>query len=163
MDNVNLLVIALVAACAVCYAISLYHKVNGNIFAAASELIAMAEATWLTGETKMSHVVDALYSKVPAPLKKIFTPEYIQEVVQCIFDQMREYAEQYNDNDGEIASTETIKAEMASTAADLISELVRLTVPELKKKAEEYGISLDGVTKKDDILRAIIEAVLKKA
>ena len=33
----------------------------------------------------------------------------------------------------------------------------------IEKKAEEYGIELDGLTRKDEILRAIMEAVLKKA
>jgi hypothetical protein len=33
----------------------------------------------------------------------------------------------------------------------------------VKKKAEEYGVELDGLTRKDEILRAIMEAVLKKA
>ena len=33
----------------------------------------------------------------------------------------------------------------------------------IEKKAEEYGIELDSLTRKDEILRAIMEAVLKKA
>ena len=56
-----------------------------------------------------------------------------------------------------------ICAQFLIAAADLAIELLKLTVPELKKKAEEYGIELDGLTRKDEILRAIMEAVLKKA
>ena len=34
---------------------------------------------------------------------------------------------------------------------------------EFRRRSEEYGIELDGLTRKDEILRAIMEAVLKKA
>lgn len=163
MDSISMLVIAVVVLCAICYGVTLYYKVKGNIYAAVSELIAIAESTWLSGTVKMSRVVNTIYEEIPAPLKKVFTPSYIESIVQSIFDQMREYAEQYNERDKKSDSTETLKSEMASAAAELIGELVRLTIPELKKKAEENGIALDGVTKKDDILRVIIEAVLKKA
>lgn len=49
------------------------------------------------------------------------------------------------------------------TAVAQITALLNLTIPELKKKAKEYGVELDGLTRKDEILLAIIEAVLKKA
>ena len=78
---------------------------------------------------------------------------------------MRKYADDYKANSeaGVVKTPEEVKTDVAVAAADLAIELLKLTVPELKKKAEEYGIELDGLTRKDEILRAIMEAVLKKA
>lgn len=53
----------------------LFFKVRGNVLGAVSELIALAEASGLTGSEKMSQVVNGLYVKIPTPLKKTFTPD----------------------------------------------------------------------------------------
>ena len=150
MDFLSVLEIIVVVICAITYGFMLFFKVRGNVLGAVSELIALAEASGLTGSEKMSQVVNGLYVKIPTPLKKIFTPERLQSIAQTIFDWMRKYAEE-------------VKTDVAVAAADLAIELLKLTVPELKKKAEEYGVELDGLTRKDEILRAIMEAVLKKA
>ena len=102
---------------------------------------------------------------LPLTLKKIFTPERLQSIAQTIFDWMRKYADEYKANSeaGVVKTPEEVKTDVAVAAADLAIELLKLTVPELKKKAEEYGVELDGLTCKDEILRAIMEAVLKKA
>ena len=163
MDFLSVLEIIVVVICAITYGFMLFFKVRGNVLGAVSELIALAEASGLTGSEKMSQVVNGLYVKIPAPLKKIFTPERLQSIAQTIFDWMRKYADEYKANSeaGVVKTPEEVKTDVA--AADLAIELLKLTVPELKKKAEEYGIELDGLTRKDEILRAIMEAVLKKA
>ena len=163
MDFLSVLEIIVVVICAITYGFMLFFKVRGNVLGAVSELIALAEASGVTGAEKMSQVVNGLYVKIPAPLKKIFTPERLQSIAQTIFDWMRKYADEYKANSeaGVVKTPEEVKTDVA--AADLAIELLKLTVPELKKKAEEYGIELDGLTRKDEILRAIMEAVLKKA
>ena len=165
MDFLSVLEIIVVAICAITYGFMLFFKVRGNVLGAVSELIALAEASGLTGAEKMSQVVNGLYLKIPAPLKKIFPPERLQSIAQTIFDWMRKYADEYKANSeaGVVKTPEEVKTDVAVAAADLAIELLKLTVPELKKKAEEYGIELDGLTRKDEILRAIMEAVLKKA
>ena len=72
---------------------------------------------------------------------------------------MRKYADEYKANSeaGVVKTPEEVKTDVAVAAADLAIELLKLTVPELKKKAEEYGIELDGLTRKDEILRAIMD------
>ena len=157
MDFLSVLEIIVVAICAITYGFMLFFKVRGNVLGAVSELIALAEASGLTGAEKMSQVVNGLYVKIPAPLKKIFTPERLQSIAQTIFDWMRKYADEYKANSeaGVVKTPEEVKTDVAVAAADLAIELLKLTVPELKKKAEEYGIELDGRTRKDEILRAI--------
>lgn len=158
MDFLSVLEIIVVAICAITYGFMLFFKVRGNVLGAVSELIALAEASGLTGAEKMSQVVNGLYLKIPAPLKKIFTPERLQSIAQTIFDWMRKYADEYKANSeaGVVKTPEEVKTDVAVAAADLAIELLKLTVPELKKKAEEYGIKLDGLTRKDEILRAIM-------
>lgn len=165
MSFLSALEIIMVAVCVIACGFVLFFKVRGNVFSAVSELIALAEATGLTGSEKMSRVVDCLYAMIPTALKKVFTTERLQKIAQTIFDWMRKYADEYKANTeaGVIKTPEEEKANVAVAAADLAIELLKLTVPELKKKAEEYGIELDGLTRKDEILRAIMEAVLKKA
>lgn len=165
MDFISVLEIVVVVICAITYGFMLFFKVRGNVLGAVSELIALAEASGLTGAEKMAQVVDALYAKIPAVLKKIFTPERLQNIAQTVFDWMRKYADEYNANSeaGIVKTPEEVKTDVAVAAADLAIELLKLTVPELKKKAEEYGVKLDGLTHKDEILRAIMEAVLKTA
>lgn len=84
MDFLSVLEIIVVAICAITYGFMLFFKVRGNVLGAVSELIALAEASGLTGAEKMSQVVNGLYLKIPAPLKKIFTPERLQSIAQTI-------------------------------------------------------------------------------
>ena len=165
MNFANVLEIVVVVICAITYGIMLFFKIRGNVLGAVSELIALAEASGLTGAEKMGQVVDGLYSNIPAPFKKIFSKNCLQSIAQTVFDWMRKYADEYNANasTGVVKTPEEVKADVIAAAADLTTELLKLTIPELKKKAEEYGVELDGLTRKDEILRAIIEAVLNKA
>lgn len=165
MDFFSILEIVVVVVCAITYGLMLFFKVRGNVLGAVSELIALAEASGLTGPEKMAQVVAGLYGKIPTPLKKIFTPERLQNIAQTIFDWMRKYADEYNANTeaGIEKTRDEAQVDATVAAVDLAIELLKLTVPELKKKAEEYGVKLDGLTKKDDILEAIVKAVLKKA
>lgn len=165
MDFINALEIIVVVICAITYAFMLYFKVKGNVLGAVSEFIALAEASGLTGAEKMAQVVNSLYERIPAPLKKIFTPDRLEKIAQTIFDWMRKYADEYNSNskDGVTKTPEQVREDLAVAAADLITELLKLTVPELKKKAEELGIEIDGKARKDEILRQIVQAVMKAA
>lgn len=165
MDFFSVLEIIVVVICAITYGFMLFFKVRGNVLGAVSELIALAETSGLTGPEKMAQVVANLYDKIPAPLKKIFTPNRLQSIAQTVFDWMRKYADEYNANTeaGIVKTPDEVQVDATVAAVDLAIELLKLTVPELKKKAEEYGVELDGLTRKDDILEAIVKAALKKA
>lgn len=165
MEFISVLEIVVVVICAITYGFMLFFKVRGNVLGAVSELIALAEASGLTGAEKMAQVVQALYAKIPAPLKKIFTEGRLQKIAQTIFDWMRKYADEYKSKSeaGEVKTLDELKVDMAVAAADLVGELMKLTVAELKEKAGDYGVELTGLTRKDDIMRAIVEAALKKA
>lgn len=162
----NVLEIIVVVLCAITYGFMLYFKVRGNVLSVVSELIALAEQSGLTGPEKMDQVVSALYAKIPAFMKKIFTEKWLRGIAQTIFNWMRKYADEYANRIGnDEQNSEETPTNVIDTAAvaELIAELLRLTVPELKQKAEEYGIDLEGISRKDDILKAIVEALLKKA
>lgn len=111
MDFLSVLEIIVVVICAITYGFMLFFKVRGNVLGAVSELIALAEASGLTGSEKMSQVVNGLYVKIPAPLKKIFTPERLQSIAQTIFDWMRKYADEYKANSeaGVVKTPEEVK------------------------------------------------------
>lgn len=166
MNVFDILEIVIVALCATTYGFMLYFKVKGNILGAVSELIALAEETGLAGSEKMARVVDALYEKVPGPLKKILNKTCLEKMAQTIFDWMRRYTDEYQKKQEAPAppkSEEETKAEMVAAAADLISELLKLTVADLKTKANECGVELNGATRRDDIVKAIMVELLKKA
>lgn len=166
MSIINVLEIVMVVICAVTYGFMLYFKVRGNILGVVSELIALAEQTGMTGKEKMAQVVAELYKKVPAPLRKILSEKCLESIAQTIFDWMRKYAEEYNkqQDSGTLPDTdEEKKTQLNQATAELITALLKLTVPELKQKAEDYGVDLSGITKKDDIVKAIVLAILEKA
>lgn len=166
MNVFDILEIVIVALCAITYGFMLYFKVKGNVLGAVSELIALAEETGLAGSEKMAKVVDELYEKVPGPLKRVLNKECLEKIAQTIFDWMRRYTTEYQKKQEAPApakSEEETKAEMVAAAADLISELLKLTVADLKAKANEYGVELNGATRRDDIVKAILVELLKKA
>ena len=166
MNVFDILEIVIVALCAITYGFMLYFKVKGNVLGAVSELIALAEETGLAGSEKMAKVVDELYEKVPGPLKRVLNKECLEKIAQTIFDWMRRYTTEYQKKQEAPApakSEEETKAAMVAAAADLISELLKLTVADLKAKANEYGVELNGATRRDDIVKAILVELLKKA
>ena len=166
MNVFDILEIVIVALCAITYGFMLYFKVKGNVLGAVSELIALAEETGLAGSEKMAKVVDELYEKVPGPLKRVLNKDCLEKIAQTIFDWMRRYTTEYQKKQEAPApakSEEETKAEMVAAAADLISELLKLTVADLKAKANEYGVELNGATRRDDIVKAILVELLKKA
>lgn len=87
--------LCLVILCFAGFGVMLYFKVKGNLFAAVSELIAIAEATNLAGTEKMAQVVSGLMAMVPAPLNKFLTAEKLEILAQYVFDWMRKYADEY--------------------------------------------------------------------
>ena len=52
MDFLSVLEIIVVVICAITYGFMLFFKVRGNVLGAVSELIALAEASGLTGSEK---------------------------------------------------------------------------------------------------------------
>lgn len=74
MDFLSVLEIIVVVICAITYGFMLFFKVRGNVLGAVSELIALAEASGLTGTEKMSQVVNGLYVKIPAPPEENLHP-----------------------------------------------------------------------------------------
>lgn len=167
MTAMEIVEIIIVLLCVIAYGFMLYFKVKGNIVGAVSELIALAEKTGLPGSEKMAQVVDALYAKVPAWLRKIFTKERLQDIAQWIFDWMRKYADTYV----EMAKDDTTDAELKETAvevgteaiADLVTQLMNAGLQELHDLAVEKGVFTDGLKTKKDYAQAIIKAVLNKA
>jgi len=85
----------LVVLCSISIGVILYFKVKGNLLAVVSELIALAEATGLTGAEKMAQVVNGLMELVPMVLRKVLTAEKLEVIAQYVFDWMRQYAEEY--------------------------------------------------------------------
>lgn len=167
MTAMEIVEIIIVLLCVIAYGFMLYFKVKGNVVGAVSELIALAEKTGLPGSEKMAQVVDALYTKVPAWLRKIFTKERLQDIAQWIFDWMRKYADTYV----EMAKDDTTDAELKETAvevgteaiADLVTQLMNAGLQELHDLAVEKGVFTDGLKTKKDYAQAIIKAVLNKA
>jgi len=170
MSFIEIMDIVLVALCVLAYAVQIYLKVKCNVLEAVSELIALAESTGLAGSEKMAQVVERLYEKVPALLKKVLTKDDLQKIAQRIFEWMRRYAVTYANIASESHSEEERKEELkeAATAltieasAEMISGLFGLTLAALKEKAKEYGIEIDQEAQKKEVAQAIIIALLNK-
>ncbi len=167
MTFIEIVEIVIIALCIITYGFMLYFKVRGNVVGAVSELIALAEKTGLPGEQKMAQVVEALYAKVPAFLKKILSKERLQDIAQWIFDWMRKYADTYV----EMAKDDTTDAELKETAvevgteaiAELVAQLMNAGLQELHDIAVEKNVITEGLKTKKDYVQAIIKAVLNKA
>lgn len=163
----DVLEIVVVVLCAITYGLMLYFKVKGNLLGCVSELIALAESTGLAGKEKMAQVIDALYDKVPALLKKVLTKTCIEKIAQTIFDWMRRYSDEYRKNqEGEAHPAKTeeqIKSELTAAAGSLVADLLKLTSAELRELAEKHCIELGGATRKDDIFKAVLVALLNQA
>lgn len=166
MNAKEIIDLVVIIVCIVTYAVMMYFKVKGNVLVAVSELIALAESTGLTGTEKMNSVVQQLMLKIPAPLKKILSEKVVRKIAQYIFDWMREYADNYinaKKEKGEEAAAELLKEELLNTSAELIAELIELSMDALKEKASGYGIEMKEDSTKEDIIKEILNATLKKA
>lgn len=166
MSVTEIISVVMVVICAIVAGFMFYYRVRGNVFGAVSELIAIAETTGLAGPEKMAQVVASLAKMVPAWLRKVLTDKRLEKIAQWVFDWTRKYADEYRKKlaaspDGELTEEET-DALGASAAADLISSLFNMTKEPLKKKAEEYGVKLEGAETNKDIIEAIVLAVLNK-
>lgn len=168
MTNHEIVQIVLTVLCAIGYGIMFYYKVRGNVFAAVSELIAKAEELDFTGSEKMSTVVCGLYDMIPKPLRTVFTTERLEVIAQFIFDWMRRYADEYietlkacqSENVDESTAVEEANYEII---AEMITELLNLTVAALKEKASTYGVDIEGLSTKKEIIEAIVKALLTTA
>lgn len=62
------------------------------------------------------------------------------------------------------SETETkSNAETSLRSAQLISELLGMSLEDLESKAEEYGVATDGLSTKKEIAKAIVVAILNQA
>lgn len=75
---------------------ALYFNYNGRLREKAAALIVQAEQEYKdvtkAGGQKFSWVVDTLYAMIPIILKPFITREFIEVLVQSIFDSIQEYA-----------------------------------------------------------------------
>lgn len=166
MEIMNVVALCLAVICSVVIGVMLYFKVRGNVFAVVSELIALAEATGLTGVEKMDQVVLGLYDLVPKPFRSILTLPRLEAIAQGIFNWMRRYADEYR-KQLENISPEQSEQDIAQTVgievtAALIADLLALTRDGLKQKALEYGVDSYELTTKHDYIEAIVKAMLQK-
>lgn len=165
--NMKVIDIIVMVLCVIGYAVMAYFKVRGDVIGAVSELIAAAEATGLAGSEKMAQVVSRLAEMVPAPFKTILTQSVLQKIAQAVFDWMREYANNYIEAKKEKDLEEQKKKlyeENAETTAAILVELMKMSRSALiEKAAEQYGIEFDATATKDEIIKAIVLAALKKA
>lgn len=161
MDLMNIVEIVVVIICAISYGMMLYFKVKGNIAEGVSELIALAEKTGLSGSKKMEQVVNAMYDKVPACLKKLLNKYELEKIAQWVFDWMRKYAEAYAKASEAEENAEAAKKKANSeTLAALIGELLDKSLNELKEKASEYGLSVEDCTTKEEIIEMIVSKIM---
>lgn len=145
-----------------------YNKTKVELVSYVAELIALAEKTGLSGPEKMSQVVAEMYKKVPKFLQKTLNEKQLEMIAQWIFSWMRKYANAYMEA---LQNNETIEDKVdkqtdvviAEATTELIVEMMNLTEDALREKAIAYGIELDSKDKRDDIIKAIILAVMKKA
>jgi len=168
MSFLEVMDIVLVVLCVVGYGLQVYFKVKGNVVLTVSELIALAEQSGLNGREKMAQVVAELYTQVPAPLKKVLSKEHLEHIAQKIFDWMRRYAETYAEVTAASASEEAREENMKEAVealnkeaiADLVSELLGMSLAAMKTEAASRGIETDGLRTKDDYARALVAAAL---
>lgn len=164
MNWIDVIEVIVVILCAVTYGLMLYFKVKGNLAEGVSELIALAEKTDLKGSEKMAQVVNAMYDKVPAWLKKFLNKYELEKIAQWVFDWMRKYADTYKSVSETQGCTSTEAKEIADveTVSALVVELTDKTLAELKSKASEFGIPEDAYKSKEDFIKAIVNAVMNK-
>ena len=162
-------VISIIVAvvCAIMVGVLLYYRIKGNVVGEIVKLITIAEETGLPGSEKMEKVVDALYEKVPAAIRKILTKDRLKELAQNTFDWMRKYADTYiersKDDTTEAERNETAVEVGVDVLTELLSQLMGAGLKELQEIAIEKGIVTDGLKTKKDYAQAIIRAVLNKA
>jgi len=163
MNVSSIVEIAVIIICVVTYAFMIYFKVKGNLAEGVSELIALAEKTNLAGSEKMAQVVEKMYESVPAPLKKVFNKKQLEKIAQWVFNWMRRYADAYK-NALETQGNATDAQNTANTEAltELVSQLLDITKEEALRIAIENGIKLEGLTTKEEYIKAIVLHVMKK-
>lgn len=164
MNWIDVIEIIVVILCAVTYGLMLYFKVKGNLAEGVSELIALAEKTDLKGSEKMAQVVNAMYDKVPAWLKSFLNKYELEKIAQWVFDWMRKYADTYkiaSETEG-CTSTEAKEIANVETVSALVTELLDMSLGALKEKAGEYGLQTDDLKTKEEVIKAIVAAIMNK-
>lgn len=70
-----------------------YFKIKETLIKNANDKINEAEKDAVNGKEKMEYVVNELYALVPLPYKPLFSKEFIEKLVQEIFNKIESYAE----------------------------------------------------------------------
>jgi hypothetical protein len=96
--NVALSIIAVVVTF-----LSYYLAIKNKIEKTAKDAINAVEDFELIGEEKMQIAVEQVYNVIPLMMKPVFPKEFIEQIIQGVFDKMAEFAakqveEEHNKN-----------------------------------------------------------------
>lgn len=72
---------------------SYYLAVKNKIEQAAKDAINIAEDCDKIGKEKMEIAVEQVYAVIPAIVKPVFPKDFIEQIIQEVFDKMTEFAE----------------------------------------------------------------------
>lgn len=72
---------------------SYYLAIKNKIEQAAKDAINVAEDCDKIGKEKMEIAVEQVYSVIPAIVKPVFPKDFIEQIIQEVFDKMIEFAE----------------------------------------------------------------------
>lgn len=165
MNYAQIINIVAFVLCIILYAVALFFRVKGNVVGAVSELIAMAEATGLTGPEKMALVVAQLYNRIPAAFKGVLSENRLEAIAQWTFDWMKKYANTYievHKDSPENPDLSEFKDLNMELAADLVTQLMQMGSVSLRSLAVRLGIEVEGLTD-NEIVKAIVLTCLEKS
>lgn len=72
---------------------SYYLAIKNKIEEAAKDAINIAEDCDKIGKEKMEIAVEQVYAVIPAIVKPVFPKDFIEQIIQEVFDKMTEFAE----------------------------------------------------------------------
>jgi hypothetical protein len=72
---------------------SYYLAIRNKIEQAAKDAINIAEDLDKIGAEKMQIAVEQVYAVIPAIVKPVFPKDFIEQIIQEVFDKMTEFAE----------------------------------------------------------------------
>ena len=72
---------------------SYYLAIRNKIEQAAKDAINIAEDLDKIGAEKMKIAVEQVYAVIPAIVKPVFPKDFIEQIIQEVFDKMTEFAE----------------------------------------------------------------------
>lgn len=93
METSKIISIGLGVLTVVVAIVSYWLYIMGKIKNAAVDAVNSAESFDAVGEEKMNIAVQQIYQIIPAILKPIITTEFLRQIIQPIFEKMKQYAE----------------------------------------------------------------------